>query len=438
MIYVFYILAAVLVWFSYKSFRGGIAYLNFFKQELAKPRSTYTPFATIIAPHKGVDDGLEENILALLEQDYSSFEVVFVVDDRKDPAAFAIAELLNRRDAETQRIVFQNRQDEQDFAEKVDVANHPENPVNPSSASPRLGGEKIIIAPKATDSSQKVENLREAVLHAYPLSEVFVFVDSDARPDKDWLRSLVAPLEDESVGAATGYRWFIASKPNFASELCGVWNASIASSLGPNTKTNFCWGGSMAITRDVFEKVEIREKWRGTLSDDFTVTRAMNAAGLKIYFVPQALTPSIGPSSFRELFEFTTRQMKITRVYAPHLWLLSFFGSGLFCGVMISAFAKVIFSPQNTSAVWISLLVLVLVSIFSIAKSTRRLRAVLLVLGQHAPQVKRQYLAHNILWLISPALFLINCIAALFSRTINWRGTIYEMVSTKKTNIIKN
>ena len=117
-----------------------------------------------------------------------------------------------------------------------------------------------------------------------------------------------------------------------------AWNASIASALGPNTKTNFCWGGSMAIRRDVFERVGMREKWRGTLSDDFAVTRAMNEAGLPIVFVPQALTASVEDCSFREMLEFTTRQMKITRVYARPLWLLSFVGSAVFNAVMIAAF----------------------------------------------------------------------------------------------------
>ena len=52
-----------------------------------------------------------------------------------------------------------------------------------------------------------------------------------------------------SVGAATGYRWFISNNPTFASEMRCAWNASTASALGPNTNTNFCWGGSSAIRR---------------------------------------------------------------------------------------------------------------------------------------------------------------------------------------------
>ena len=58
MIFVFYALAAVLVWLSAKSFFGGIRYLQYFKAELAKPRPEFTPFVSVIVPCRGVDDGL--------------------------------------------------------------------------------------------------------------------------------------------------------------------------------------------------------------------------------------------------------------------------------------------------------------------------------------------------------------------------------------------
>ena len=84
----------------------------------------------------------------------------------------------------------------------------------------------------------------------------------------------------------------------------------------------------MAVSRKTFERLKLRDRLKGTLSDDFTVTRAVREAGLDIRFVPQALTPSTDYCTFREMLEFTTRQMKITRVYATRLWLISFFGSG--------------------------------------------------------------------------------------------------------------
>ncbi|MEP6789344.1 MAG: hypothetical protein ABJB40_12980, partial [Acidobacteriota bacterium] len=67
MIFVFYFFAVVLIWLSFKSFRGGIAYLRFFRNELAKPRSDFTPFATVIVPCRGLDEGLEQNLASLVE-----------------------------------------------------------------------------------------------------------------------------------------------------------------------------------------------------------------------------------------------------------------------------------------------------------------------------------------------------------------------------------
>lgn len=395
MIFIFYFFAAVLVLLSFKSFRGGIAYLQFFKSELAKPISDFTPFASVIVPCRGLEIGLAENLLAIAEQDFPDYEILFVVDSKMDPAVAVIEDISRSITRQT----------------------------------------KLVAAPTAVSCSQKVENLREAVLHADGRSEVFVFVDSDARPLKNWLRALVAPLRDE-VGAATGYRWFVSEKPNFASEMRSAWNASIASALGPNTKTNFCWGGSMAIRRDVFERVGIRERWAGTLSDDFAVTRAMNEAGLPIVFVPQALTASVENCSLRELVEFTTRQMKITRVYASHLWLLSFFGSSVFCGVMLAAFLIVIFSRTNSVAVFSAFATLALVTAFSVGKAWLRLRAVELVLTQYKSDIRSQFWTQNTLWLLTPALFFYNSFAAWLSRRLKWRGITYELKSPGETVII--
>lgn len=396
MFFVFYILAAALVYLSYLSFRGGLEYLRYFREELSKPPSDWEPMVTIIAPCKGVDEGMLANFDALLHQDLPEYEVIFVIDDPDDPAA----EIIETAWREAERHV------------------------------------KLVVAPEAAESSQKVENLREGVLHADPKSEVFVFVDSDTRPSPGWLRALIAPLRDETIGAATGYRWFISEKPTFASELRSAWNASIASALGPNEKNNFAWGGSMAIRRDTFERIGMRDKWHGTLSDDFAVTRAMNAAGLRIRFVPQALTASVESCTLRELFEFTTRQMKITRVYMPRLWLVSLVGSGLFCAVMTSAFSIAVLSRSNSLPVWAAIVTLVLVSILSIGKSLLRLNAVRLALPQYDAELKDQFVTQNTLWLPAPFLFLYNSTAALISQRMYWRGKRYHMVSAEKTVVV--
>ena len=419
MIFVFYFFAALLAWLSFKSFRGGVAYLRFFREELAKPQSGFKPFVSVIAPCRGLDAGLDKNLTALMKQDYPEYEVIFVVDDPADPAVETI-------EAETRPV---ERALRSDGDRALSEAKHSFPVATPPA--------KLVIAPKAIGCSQKVENLREAVLHADERSEAFVFVDSDARPSRGWLSALVAPLANETVGTATGYRWFISKRPTFGSEMRSVWNASIASALGPNHKSNFCWGGSMAIRRDTFERLDLREKWRGTLSDDFAVTRAMNAADLDIVFVPQALTASVDDCSLRQTVEFTNRQMKITRVYATPLWVLSFVGAGLFNGVMLAALLIVILNRTNSLPVWTGVAVLVWVMFCSAGKSWLRWRAVRLVLTDYDAELKRQFWTQNTLWALSPALFLINSLAAALSRRMTWRGITYELKSPTETVIIR-
>lgn len=96
----------------------------------------------------------------------------------------------------------------------------------------------------------------------------------------------------------------------------------------------------------------------GTVSDDLAVTRAMNDAGLPIVFVPQAVVASVEDCSLSELLEFTTRQIKITRVYGTRYWVMAFVGSGVFNIVVAGAMLIIVLSRTNDLAVWISIITL--------------------------------------------------------------------------------
>jgi cellulose synthase/poly-beta-1,6-N-acetylglucosamine synthase-like glycosyltransferase len=398
MIFLFYPFAAVLIFLGYKSLRSGIYYLQFFRQELAKPKSNFLPFSSIIVPCRGLDQNLHENLTALFSQNYPNYEVIFVVDDENDESVKIIKEV--------------------------------------SRQGVKQAKSKLAVAGKTTDSSQKVHNLREAVLRVSDESEVFVFVDSDASPDKDWLKNLIAPLKNEKIGCTTGYRWFISKRGGFSSQFRAVWNASIASALSANQYGNFCWGGSLGIRRETFEKLEIREKWRGTLSDDFVVTRRMQDAKLPIYFVPQCLTATVEDCTFRELLEFTTRQLKITRVYAPNLWRASFVGSFLFTAVFWSGILLLFFI--SGWHFWLIFVFIFVIFSLGAGKAWLRLTAAKLVLKDFEKELKRQFLWQTTLWTISPALYFYNCFCALLSRKINWRGIEYNLLSPNSTKIISN
>jgi cellulose synthase/poly-beta-1,6-N-acetylglucosamine synthase-like glycosyltransferase len=289
------------------------------------------------------------------------------------------------------------------------------------------GAARTIIAGPATDSGQKVHNLRVATTQVDPESEVLVFVDTDARPGTDWLKKLVAPLVDEDLGASTGYRWFIPEKGGLASRLRSVWNASIASALGADTGKNFCWGGSTAIRRTTFNQLAVNDRWRGTVSDDFTITGVLKEAKLPIHFTPNCLVASAGDCDFKELLEFTTRQIKITRVYASHLWLPLLLGSSLFTIAFFGGLVLISLYPRLSVAGF-------LVTIFALgaAKSFIRFRAVSRVLETS----NRDLVAHILLWPVASLLYLYNAIVAGFSQRITWRGITYELKSPREAVII--
>lgn len=398
-LFTFYFLAAISIWLGLISVRGGLRFVRYLRTELAKERFEFTPFATVFVPCRGIDEGLRENFAAILAQDYPAFEIVVVSDRADDPALAVVAEA--GRSFETK-------------------------------AGPLV---RVVIAGGATDSGQKVHNLRVAVGCANPQSIVFAFVDTDARPVPGWLRSLVAPLSDESIGAATGYRWFVAPG-GVAAHLRSVWNASIASALGAQSEKNFCWGGSTAIRRETFERFKVAEQWRGTVSDDFTMTRVLHEGGLPIKFVPQCLTPSFENCRLLELIEFTTRQLKITRAYAAHLWKAVLAGSLIF---VLAFFGGIVLVAARAAMglSFVAPLALLLV-IFAVGamKSYLRLRAVRLVIADSGLRSVSTTAAHLTLWPLASLLFLGNALAAAGSRRITWRGIAYELKSQTETVIL--
>ena len=390
LLYLYYFLAAISCWIGIKSLLSGLRYARYVREETARPLVDYCPFVSVIAPTRGHEIGFVDNVKPLLNQAYPNYETIFVFDDPQDPSLLLAQQL----------------------------------------------GARTVISGPATDSGQKVHNLIAAVHEIDPRCEVIVFVDTDARPDENWLRQLVAPLANETLGASTGYRWFIPERGGLASRLRGVWNASVASALGADTSKNFCWGGSTAIRRSTFERLRVVDHWRGTVSDDFTITRVLKEAGLPIHFTPNCLVPSIGDCGWRELLEFTTRQIKITRVYAPHLWLPLLLGSSLFAIAFFGGVALLVTQILLGKSFVLTLGFLVLIFALGATKGFIRWRAISIPLAHYRAALRRDLAAHVCLWPFASLLYLYNAIVAGFSRRITWRGITYNLPSPNEAVII--
>jgi len=431
---VYYFLAVVAIWLGLLSLRGGLRFSSYVRRELAAPASDYTPFVSVIAPFRGADRGQRENLTAIFEQRYPAYEILFVTDSTADPGLQIVEGVLASKFDKLQfvddpqiSLVREGTDDpRRDLAATVDD--------NLKIVGPFTS--RIVIAGAASDSGQKVHNLRKAVTEIDARTEVIAFVDSDVRPHPDWLRSLVSPLGDNNVGATTGYRWFVPPGASVFGQLRSVWNASIASALGKRSEANFCWGGSTAIRRTVFEKLNVVESWRGSVSDDFTLTRVLQQAKLPVKFVPQCLIVSFDDCRPGELIEFTTRQLKITRVYAAHLWKAILMGSAQFVLVFFGGLGLVLMRWRLGLPLGLTLLMLSIIFVLGAAKSLIRYRAVQLALANYNLPRWSGLPAHLCLWPFASALFLYNAVAAAFSRRINWRGISYELKSPAEAVII--
>ncbi len=395
MITAFYFLVLEQILQGFYSLWQGVEWLKMARRRLGAATGFYAPRVALICPIKGMEQDLEGNLLSLIHFEYPQYEIFFAIAVADDPAY----QLLER------------------------VASVSKRPVH------------IVRAGRALDCSDKVHNLAAAVAQLNDQFDVLVFTDSDGRPSRRWLARLVAPLADTNVGAATTFRWLFPSRRGFWNALASAWSASTATYLGDH-KRNFCWGGGMAIRRQRFDQLRILDFWRGAASDDYALTLAIHNNGLRIVFVPECLVPSGCSFTARSFFEFTNRQLVITRVYAPKLWLTALMAHLFYCAAILTGVASWIVSSMSGLPSMQFIVLLLIPPLFAAVRGVLRLVAALELL----PELREQLLSEGWVWVLLaplvPFVYVYNSLTAAFTRKITWRGIRYELLSPARTRII--
>jgi cellulose synthase/poly-beta-1,6-N-acetylglucosamine synthase-like glycosyltransferase len=393
----FFILGGILLLQSIFALARVLRFANYCRRSRHSRSSRYQPKAVVIVPCRGLDHEFEDNIRAYLTQDYRDYEVIFVTENEADPAHATVS-----------RIVKQSRR-----------------------------ASWIVLSGEAKDSGQKVHNLIAAVEMLDSIdrrAEVLVFADSDALPSRTWLSELVAPLGDKRIGATTGFRWYLPTKPQISSLLLAVWNASALALLGE--RSGFAWGGSTAIRRENFEKLGIKSRWQGAVSDDYVLTAAVAEARQRIKFVPQCLVVSHIEASFQSLLEFTTRQIRITRVYAPTVWKLTAFSHVLYNLVFWGGLAWIIAGTAlgHSTGIFVNMLAV----IFLLGLISGIIRAVVagFQLRAAGTPVAMHVAAYALLGPFVSLIFLYNLFASIWTTRIIWREIEYDLVSPTETTIL--
>jgi len=372
----------------------GFQWLVYVRRRLKTDPGFFAPRTAVICPCRGMEPGLEPNLVSLCEFNHQNYEVFFVLASESDPAYSIVKRV---------------------------------------AASSRVKA-TVIIAGKPQNCSEKVNNLRTGVEQLPPEFEVLVFTDSDGRPGKSWLHHMVAPLTDSRIGATTAMRWFIPNRSDLPTALLAAWNASVVTMLGDHQK-NFCWGGGTAIRRKLFEEIGMMDIWQYSFSDDYSLTGAVEKTGRGIVFLPECLVVSYVNTDLSGLLEFTNRQVIITRVYRHQMWAMAFATHFLFClTAVLGLYITLSLALSSRPSLQVMFL-LALPFLLAAIRGAVRVIGVTEALPPLRSQIMAQSWIYIVLTMGVPFLYLMNFLSSFGSR-IRWRGIDYELISPEQTRVL--
>jgi cellulose synthase/poly-beta-1,6-N-acetylglucosamine synthase-like glycosyltransferase len=233
-------------------------------QEIKLKRSVIGDFrgkVSVIVPVRGVDINADNNVKSLLSQDYEDYEVIYVVDDLRDP----IVDVLKEHNV------------------------------------------KIVVSEETC--SQCSGKIRAQLTGLkYAKGDIIVFADSDTYYPKNWLRELVSPLSN--YVATTVFSWPKPYRLTIKNLIrAGFWTFGFESQAIGGT---FLWGGSMAFRQDFFTK-DVIEELKTQWCDDCTLSRLAKERG-KIGFVFNAMPLNVFDE--KDLLRWTKRQILTVRIYS--------------------------------------------------------------------------------------------------------------------------
>lgn len=207
------------------------------------------PPITILKPLRGLDPGAYENFASFCRQDYPEFEILFAVNDAKDPAVPVVQKLI------------------EDF---------PQRSIRLIVVSERLG------------PNTKVSNLCRLAREAR--HELLIITDSDVRVEPGYLQSVAVLFRNPGVGGVTAlYRGrdnfeFVAALDCVGSSAAFCGAALVAREL---EGLKFMMGSTMATTKAILAEIGGFEGMVELHSDDYELGRRIAARGYRIELLPE-------------------------------------------------------------------------------------------------------------------------------------------------------
>ncbi len=342
---------------------------------------------------------------SIFSQDYRDYRVVVTFESWDDPVAIWLKGELDLNESDT-------------------VWNHPE----PESC---LKSITLVCAGIAQVEGQKVHNQIAAFRELNDRDHVIAFADSDIVCGDDWLARLLAPINLGTHPLSTTYRWLVPKRPTLPNQLASVINGSITTQ-GGSELTNVLWGGSMALTRKVFDQIKVPMLLSGSVNDDLRLSKAARRAGNRIAFVRSLVIPTLIDFNWGSFLEFAKRQYTQVKFFSPILYAGTNIVLGFYALGVLSLLGALIYGYFYA---WIPIAAAYIIDQF---RGLARQQVYLSLFPQN--EIRRKLFAAC--WLehmLTPVWMLLHWFIIMSTWTQNrivWAGVHYRIISKSKTRIL--
>jgi ceramide glucosyltransferase len=357
--------AAPLVYYALAT----VAALRFFRRERARQFPEFTPAVSVLKPVRGLDFGSYENFASFCRLDYPEYEILFAVNDDRDPALPVIQRVI--ADFSTRRI-------------------------------------RLLVGAEQLGTNRKVNKLARLAREAQ--HEVLVLTDGDVRVGRNYLREVVSPLANRMTGAVTSFYRAIAerniwaeieavgaSSDFFAGVLMASWTEGVSFALGASVATTKEWLGKMG----GFEAIA------DVLADDYELGHRIAEAGGEVVLSREPVWTMYPAQTFRGFWNHQVRWARTIRLCRPMSYVGLLFTQGLPWVLLAALFAPVAWAAVAYLGAY---LILRFVMAWTVG-----------VWG-----VRDDLLRHK-LWLVPlrDAMYFVVWLASFSSNHIQWGGTEY-------------
>jgi ceramide glucosyltransferase len=252
LVWALFVLAVLGLGLTWLSDRAVARVLSRQRRRVPAGNATTSPLppVSILKPVKGVDDGLRENLLSIVQQQYPQFEVLFGAEDPADPALAIAREV---------------------------AAAHPHVPI------------RICVCPDDGGLNPKVSILRR--LSTLASHDLVLISDSNVRARPGYLAATVGQLSGD-VGLVSH---LVASQgeQNVAAVLEGLHLVSfVARAVALATvylKRPCVVGKSMLFRMSALQRVGGWSLVRDVLAEDYAIGKAFSQTGLQVIHAPEVL-----------------------------------------------------------------------------------------------------------------------------------------------------